>query len=509
MNDKTPEHDQPESEAQASVVKDAQAKGKKPKGNKSNSTKAEATKPAEQTSAPTEPSPEETPAQNETIAPDNTTAEANPQNPSPQKPASQNPNPKAGKPNKQQRQRIPVSKTAVLSLLISTSLLVAVGGAAWYGYQHLWPTLSSGQLAKESWVTEQLDNQQQSQAGQVNSLARQVQSELNRSASQTQGELQIVERKLSDMQSRSVQTNARLDRVSNQLEQMQGVDRTDWLLAEAEYLLRLANQRLITMQDIKSAQSLLVQADTLLGGMDEYSLLGVREALTAEIASLNGTTPLDPTEAWLTLNALASQVGKLPIVTGRSSNMASLNTPREELPEGTTVLEIFPEATEVSADVLKQNLQQEPFWEQVKMTMVAMRDKVLFFVRDVSNTFLRQFLISKDRINVGPVMMSPDQELFVRQNLLMMIEQSQLALLQKREVIYRASMNDIEQWLNKWFATDSTEVTAFREALAPLLNAPVNQSVPDISQSLAQLKAFVSNRSKPSPAGKAHGGGQP
>ena len=49
-------------------------------------------------------------------------------------------------------------------------------------------------------------------------------------------------------------------------------DRDDWLLAEAQYLLRMANQRLIMANDVGAAQALLGSADTILLELDDVRL---------------------------------------------------------------------------------------------------------------------------------------------------------------------------------------------------------------------------------------------
>src|SRR5690606_35948157 len=54
---------------------------------------------------------------------------------------------------------------------------------------------------------------------------------------------------------------ARIDKLVDELARLRVVDRSDWLLAEAEYLLRLANQHAILGQDAPAAAALLTQAD--------------------------------------------------------------------------------------------------------------------------------------------------------------------------------------------------------------------------------------------------------
>ena len=59
-------------------------------------------------------------------------------------------------------------------------------------------------------------------------------------------------------------------------------DRSDWTLAEAEYLLRLANQRIIMAADTRSAIALLGSADGLLLELDDSDLYPVRATIAAD-----------------------------------------------------------------------------------------------------------------------------------------------------------------------------------------------------------------------------------
>ena len=52
-------------------------------------------------------------------------------------------------------------------------------------------------------------------------------------------------------------------RLRNRLEE-QGDARTDWKLAEAEYLLRLASLRLMAAQDVRSAREMLEAVDQIM-----------------------------------------------------------------------------------------------------------------------------------------------------------------------------------------------------------------------------------------------------
>jgi len=114
----------------------------------------------------------------------------------------------------------------------------------------------------------------------------------------------------------SSQLNA-LSRRSQELEtKMQSlttVDRQDWLLAEVEYLLRLANQRAQLSHDPRAAAQLLSNADSILRELDDAALHPVRAELAKEISALQNSADVDIEGVYLTLQGLATEAGKLKL----------------------------------------------------------------------------------------------------------------------------------------------------------------------------------------------------
>jgi uroporphyrin-3 C-methyltransferase len=74
-------------------------------------------------------------------------------------------------------------------------------------------------------------------------------------AQKTDEVIQALQAEVNDAREQSSRLVSRMDDLSRKVVRLQGSDRNDWLLAEAEYLLRLANQRLLTMRDVKSAMT--------------------------------------------------------------------------------------------------------------------------------------------------------------------------------------------------------------------------------------------------------------
>lgn len=89
--------------------------------------------------------------------------------------------------------------------------------------------------------------------------------------------------------------------------------RKDWLLAEAEYLIKLASHRLLLEQDVKTAIVAMQGANTRLAEVGDPSLLKVRKQISKDILKLKSVPTIDIAGISLTLSSLVQTVNKLPL----------------------------------------------------------------------------------------------------------------------------------------------------------------------------------------------------
>ena len=360
---------------------------------------------------------------------------------------------------------------ALLSLLLSVATITAIAGAGWYGYQNIWPEISSGTLANQSWVEQQISTNTRS---------------MERAVQQTTAQ---VGREFQNVSEQSGRLVARMDNLDRRLNRLQGADRNDWKLAEAEYLMRLANQRLLTMHDTRSAHTLLAQADELLVVVDEYGLFSVRQALAEDIATLRATPRIDISGTWLELNALSTRIDNLPIVSEalhmEETSPKALSTSTEKAASN--------HQTPATEDDLSDDLKNS-ILGKVATQLSSLGDDVVTGASEIATTFAGQFRIRENKINQSPAILSPEQEVYLRQNLRLMIEQAQVSLLQGRTEVYHASIVKTQAWLKQWFVNDSQEMIALQQTLDKLAGVSVKQPIPDISRSLVALKAYIDEK---------------
>lgn len=230
------------------------------------------------------------------------------------------------------------------------------------------------------------------------------------------------------------------------------VDRQDWLLAEAEYLLRLANQRAQLSHDARSAAQLLGSADEILRDLDEPALLPVRAELAREIGALQNSATRDVEGSYLALQALASEVEKLRIYKAST---------------------YVPMLVQVAESDWQQRLQGglTAAWEK-----------------------LRSYIRISHHQESFRAQLAPEQEAILRASLQLMFEQAQLALLANQPVLYERALEKAAMWLNRYYQLDEHRDTLLAQ-INTLAQVEVDAELADISGSLRILKEYLkSNR---------------
>ncbi|MDP2139975.1 MAG: uroporphyrinogen-III C-methyltransferase [Gammaproteobacteria bacterium] len=226
----------------------------------------------------------------------------------------------------------------------------------------------------------------------------------------------------------------------------------DWLWTESEYLLRLANQKLQLEGDTESALLLLTTVDSMLSEATAPVLFRVREAIAAEIMAVRSIEAVDVTGLYARLGALVPMVEQLSL---RSALVQNYN-----------------------GRLAQQQRNINP-----DMGFMARSLELL------GSVFVWQ------RWDVAPeALLPPQQEAVLKQNLRLMVEQAQLALLAEEAVAYRDSLARSREWIARYFSIDSGVGRTVIEEMASLAEANIVQSRPDISGSLEALLQISENR---------------
>ena len=232
----------------------------------------------------------------------------------------------------------------------------------------------------------------------------------------------------------------------------------DWLWTESEYLLRLANQKLQLEGDAESALLLLTTVDRMLSQEDDPALFPVREALAADILAVRNMEPIDVAGLYVRLNNL------MPTIDGLSLRSALVQNYTAQLPgqAGSQV------TSDAESGLLERGLDI------------------------LGSIFVWQ------RWDVAPEALLPaPQEATLKQNLRLMLEQAQLALLMSEETVYRDSLAKGSEWAARYFAIDAGAGRTLTDELRALSAERISEVRPDISGSLEALLPISENRLQP------------
>ncbi|MAD44590.1 MAG: hypothetical protein CMI02_07240 [Oceanospirillaceae bacterium] len=317
-----------------------------------------------------------------------------------------------------------------INLVLMLGLFAVAAYAGWLGWQ-----LQQDTAAEMAVLKDRL-RQTQEQAGNL---------------AAAEGDLLAETRSLQE----SAQTlQQQVEHNTDRLGKLPGAERQDWLLAEAEYLLRMANQRLQLEKDVEGSLSMLQAADNVLVETRNPRLNPVRKAITEEIQSLRASPAVDITGAVLRLQTLQEELPRLPWLPDRLVPDTQDTAPlKEESPD---------------PDL--------PWYQTLWMTTTDALQGLIRF---------------RERSEPIAAPLTPDQQYYLQQNMHLMLEQAQVALLRRQTDLYQHSLSRVQDWLDEYLIVDDQRTEAARLALKELRGWQVNPPLPDISGSLLQLQKLV------------------
>ena len=222
-----------------------------------------------------------------------------------------------------------------------------------------------------------------------------------------------------------------------------------WTLAEVEYLLRIANQRLLLQRDIVSAQRALQAADERLLELADPHYLSVREQIARDLAAVEAVPAVDMDGLSVALSTALESLDQLPVA-GTHYEPAP-HTEGDEPAERPTAHTI----DELGSLV----------WKSLSE---------LFRLREHDQP-------------VSP-MLPPEREYFLRENLRLQLAAARLALLRDDQVQYGSALRTANQWLESYFDQANHGVQQLTRQLADLATVDISPALPDVSRSLALLR---------------------
>jgi len=319
----------------------------------------------------------------------------------------------------------------VLVLLISMGALAL---STYLGYALIYKVVNSSEVAEIDKMRDQVSAVQASMSARINENLSFVQIELERQDAQHRTLKEVM----------ASQANEEINRAPP--------GGREWKLAEVEYLLRIANHRLLLEQDLRGTIQMLTSADLILQEMDDFSLYGVRTRISQELQSLGNVSLLDYQGLFLRIEALKSDIENLP-----------LRLPRYIAPEKS--IQDLSGNSSTSIDSAETSGALSDFVNRISG---------MFEFRSYPNEGFRPLL-------------QPNEAGYLEMNLRLMLERAQLALLKRDAVLYSQSLASSKSWLIKYLDSKNHKTRGMLSAIESLQEAQIAVELPGVSDSLNHL----------------------
>ncbi|NLS13660.1 heme biosynthesis operon protein HemX [Vibrio sp. SM6] len=245
-----------------------------------------------------------------------------------------------------------------------------------------------------------------------------------------------------------------IESLQRTIQELQGRRPNDWLLAEADYLVKLAGRKLFLEHDIESATLLMESADQRLAALNDPSLVSVRQALANDITKLRTLPIIDRDGIVLRLTSLQQEVAKLPL-----------------------------------ASAILPNAQPQPD--------TAVTDDVSNWRNNLVNSlksFSEHFITYRTREGSAVPLLAPQQHFYLQENLKSKLETAIKAVYDEKPKQYQAALATALTWSKTYFNQDAHSVKQFIAALTQLEQVNIDIEYPKALPSQAALADLIRTR---------------
>jgi len=286
----------------------------------------------------------------------------------------------------------------------------------------------------------------------VNVDLAQMVADLTQKNAGHQHDIATMQTSLNDLQQiaqKSQALSAQQEQFMSEWRSAQKGDLNKWRIAEAQYLVKLADDQLQFSNNIQLAILLAQEADKILANMQDASVNEIRNSLATDLLNLRAAPQVDITALYLRLTALNKQVDKLSLpfnpIKVEQTNLPATNT----------------------AGL--------PWW---KAGLVYSWDA------------LRKIVVVRNYgSNILPLVM-PDEKIFLYQNLHAQMEDVMWGLLHRHAEVYKASLLRATAWIKQYFAQEAQETKTMLHEMDALQKENVQPAVMNLSNTLQLFEQY-------------------
>jgi uroporphyrin-3 C-methyltransferase len=199
-------------------------------------------------------------------------------------------------PQPETTENTPQKRGANKTSLALSAIAIAIALAAGVGLYGLVKQQTTNQTATNDALVSQVTALQKTQETQKTELEAVIKQQADALAAANNKQAELAKQ---------------LDEVQQKVATISGTDAKTWLLAQSDFLVKLAGRKLWSDQDVTTAAALLKSADASLADMNDPSLINARRAITEDIASLAAVSQVDYDGIILKVNQLSNQIDNL------------------------------------------------------------------------------------------------------------------------------------------------------------------------------------------------------
>ena len=339
-----------------------------------------------------------------------------------------------------QPEKAPKDERANKTSLVLSAIAIAIALAAGVGLY--------------GWVKQQNATQSETSDALVNQISA-LQKAQETQKTQFEGIIKQQASQVEDAQRQQATLAKQLEDVQQKVATISGTDAKTWLLAQADFLVKLAGRKLWSDQDVTTAAALLKSADASLADMNDPSLITARRAITDDIASLSGVAQVDYDGIILKVNQLSNQIDNLRLADNNDDD-----SPMDS------------DSSELSSSISEWRVNLQKSWQN----------------------FMDSFITVRRRDETAVPLLAPNQDIYLRENIRSRLLVAAQAVPRHQEETYKQALDNVSSWVRAYYDTDDASTKAFLDDIDKLSQQSITMNVPESLQSQPILEKLMQTR---------------
>ena len=324
--------------------------------------------------------------------------------------------------------------------LVLSAVAIAIALAAGVGLYSLMKQQGVNQTTANDVLVNQVTALQKAQETQKNEL---------------EGVIKQQAEQLADAKRQQDALSKQLGEIQQKVATISGSDAKTWLLAQADFLVKLAGRKLWSDQDVTTAAALLKSADASLADMNDPSLINARRAITDDIASLSSVSQVDYDGIILKVNQLSNQIDNLRLADNNDDD-----APMDS------------DSNELSSSISEWRVNLQKSWQN----------------------FMDSFITIRRRDETAVPLLAPNQDIYLRENIRSRLLVAAQAVPRHQEETYKQALDNVSTWVRAYYDTEDATTKAFLDEVDKLSQQSINMNVPETLQSQQILEKLMQTR---------------